>query len=125
MKAVGCTVPVVMVYSISGLVRSGLRQCTKSYDARYIPTTPRSYCSFGGSYRQTVVVDVTVIKVIFPGGHKAYVLASWLYPYEEQRLVAAGNRKIAVLMIRYPKASRPLLIKGKLGLPLVLRCWHL
>ena len=50
----------------------------------------------GGYYLHQQIADVTVTCLAFPSGVCAHIFVSWLHPYKEQRLVAVGDRKMAV-----------------------------
>lgn len=57
---------------------------------------PDSVTSFGGSYLQEGIADVTISNLSFPSGIKAHIFVSWLHPYKEQRLVIVGDKKMAL-----------------------------
>jgi UDP-2-acetamido-3-amino-2,3-dideoxy-glucuronate N-acetyltransferase len=42
------------------------------------------------------VADESRIDMVFPGGARAHVFASWLHPFKEQRLVVVGETGMAV-----------------------------
>lgn len=42
------------------------------------------------------VVDLASVQMRFAGGARAHVLASWMHPFKEQRLVVIGEKAMAV-----------------------------
>jgi UDP-2-acetamido-3-amino-2,3-dideoxy-glucuronate N-acetyltransferase len=50
----------------------------------------------GGSYLTPNLADVTVSCLHFPSGRRAHIFVSWLNPFKEQRLVAVGDKQMAV-----------------------------
>ncbi len=50
----------------------------------------------GGSYLTPNLADVTVSCLHFPSGKRAHIFVSWLNPFKEQRLVAVGDKQMAV-----------------------------
>jgi UDP-2-acetamido-3-amino-2,3-dideoxy-glucuronate N-acetyltransferase len=50
----------------------------------------------GGFYLHKAIADVTTTHLRFPGGEQAHVFVSWLHPFKEQKLVAIGDRAMAV-----------------------------
>src|SRR5690606_21624887 len=42
------------------------------------------------------VADLVSAQMRFPGGVRAHILASWMNPFKEQRLVAIGDKAMAV-----------------------------
>ena len=42
------------------------------------------------------VADLVTAQMRFPGGARAHVLASWMHPFKEQRLVVIGEKAMAV-----------------------------
>lgn len=61
-----------------------------------IGSEPSHVSAEGGAYLQSKVADVTNTHLIFPGGEQAHVFVSWLHPFKEQKLVAVGDRAMAV-----------------------------
>ena len=57
---------------------------------------PTAVRAEGGSYLHEVIADVTTTHLSFPGGVQAHVFVSWLHPFKEQKLVAVGDRAMAV-----------------------------
>jgi UDP-2-acetamido-3-amino-2,3-dideoxy-glucuronate N-acetyltransferase len=42
------------------------------------------------------VADLAMAQMSFPGGARAHVMASWMHPFKEQRLVVIGEKAMAV-----------------------------
>lgn len=42
------------------------------------------------------IADESRLDMVFPGGARAHVFASWLHPFKEQRLVVVGDKAMAV-----------------------------
>lgn len=42
------------------------------------------------------VADFAMAQMSFPGGVRGHVMASWMHPFKEQRLVAIGDKAMAV-----------------------------
>jgi UDP-2-acetamido-3-amino-2,3-dideoxy-glucuronate N-acetyltransferase len=57
---------------------------------------PETVYATGGSYLQQQIPDTTLTTLDFPGGVKAHIFVSWLYPFKEQKLVVVGDKKMAV-----------------------------
>ena len=57
---------------------------------------PEQVTSFGGSYLQPAVADVTLSTLSFSSGVKAHIFVSWLHPFKEQKLVVVGSEAMAV-----------------------------
>ncbi len=57
---------------------------------------PTQVKAHGGDFLRTMVEDVTLSILEFPGGVKAHVFVSWLHPFREHRLVVIGEKQIAV-----------------------------
>lgn len=57
---------------------------------------PDSVHATGASYLHKVIADVTTTHLRFPNGVQAHVFVSWLHPFKEQKLVAVGDRAMAV-----------------------------
>ena len=57
---------------------------------------PDRVSTWGGSYLQAGIADVTLTNLSFPRGLLAHVFVSWLHPFKEQRLVVVGERGMAV-----------------------------
>jgi predicted dehydrogenase/acetyltransferase-like isoleucine patch superfamily enzyme len=58
---------------------------------------PSEVAAQGGYYLHKTIADVTTTSLAFPGGEQAHVFVSWLHPFKEQKLVAIGDRAMAVL----------------------------
>ena len=58
---------------------------------------PSEVTAQGGYYLHKSIADVTTTSLAFPGGEQAHVFVSWLHPFKEQKLVAIGDRAMAVL----------------------------
>ncbi|HTV90745.1 MAG TPA: Gfo/Idh/MocA family oxidoreductase [Stellaceae bacterium] len=57
---------------------------------------PTEVSAYGGFYLHKAIADVTTTHLVFPGGEQAHVFVSWLHPFKEQKLVAIGDRAMAV-----------------------------
>jgi UDP-2-acetamido-3-amino-2,3-dideoxy-glucuronate N-acetyltransferase len=57
---------------------------------------PTRVAAHGGSYLNQGIVDVTLTTFDFATGVKAHIFVSWLHPFKEQKLIIAGDRKMAV-----------------------------
>ena len=57
---------------------------------------PVEVTATGASYLHKTIADVTTTHLAFPGGEQAHVFVSWLHPFKEQKLVAVGDRAMAV-----------------------------
>ncbi|RMH70468.1 MAG: oxidoreductase [Gemmatimonadetes bacterium] len=65
----------------------------------------------GAVFLQPGIHDVTLTTLTYPNNIHAHIHVSWLHPFKEQRLVAIGDRSMAVLedsrkedkLILYPK----------------------
>lgn len=56
------------------------------------------------------VADLVTAQMRFPGGACAHVLASWMHPFKEQRLVVIGDKAMAVFEDSQPNWDDKLLI---------------
>jgi UDP-2-acetamido-3-amino-2,3-dideoxy-glucuronate N-acetyltransferase len=63
----------------------------------------------GGYYLHKSIADVTTTHLTFPGGEQAHVFVSWLHPFKEQKLVAIGDRAMAVFDDGQPWSRKLLL----------------
>lgn len=52
------------------------------------------------------VADEARLDMVFEGGARAHVFASWLHPFKEQRLVVVGEKKMAVFDDTRPWAEK-------------------
>ncbi len=57
---------------------------------------PMSVSSFGGSYLNAPITDVTMTHLEFRNSVKAHIFVSWLHPFKEQKLVVVGSEAMAV-----------------------------
>ncbi|MGD9615086.1 MAG: Gfo/Idh/MocA family oxidoreductase [Alphaproteobacteria bacterium] len=57
---------------------------------------PSEISSSGAYFLHRTIADVTTTHLAFPGGEQAHVFVSWLHPFKEQKLVAVGDRAMAV-----------------------------
>ena len=57
---------------------------------------PVEVTATGAYYLHKTIADVTTTHLAFPGGEQAHVFVSWLHPFKEQKLVAVGDRAMAV-----------------------------
>jgi len=57
---------------------------------------PINIDSFGQSYINSNIYDVTLTILEFPGKVRAHIFVSWLHPYKEQKLVVVGSQAMAV-----------------------------
>ncbi len=64
---------------------------------------PYEVSTNGGCYLNHEVADVTVTDMNFKSGVKAHIFVSWLHPYKEQKLVAIGDKRMAVFDDVAPK----------------------
>ncbi len=104
---------------------------------------PESVYATGGSYLQRQVADVTLTTMDFPSGVKAHIFVSWLHPFKEQKLVAVGEKKMAVFddtgeekLLLYPhkiewvkripvaSKAKPEILPIKMIEPLKAECKH-
>ncbi|MFQ5780783.1 MAG: Gfo/Idh/MocA family oxidoreductase, partial [Nitrospiria bacterium] len=58
---------------------------------------PQEVSAHGGNYLHPTIADVTLTNLSFRSGANAHIFVSWLHPYKEQKLVVAGEKKMAVL----------------------------
>lgn len=71
-----------------------------------VGSEPDRVSAVGASYLHHVIADVTTTHLAFPGGEQAHVFVSWLHPFKEQKLVAIGDRGMAVLDDGQPWESK-------------------
>lgn len=57
---------------------------------------PTSVSGSGGSYITPGIQDECRLDMEFSGGRRAHVLASWLHPFKEHRLIVVGEKAMAV-----------------------------
>ena len=53
---------------------------------------PSAVSAFGTSWLQPGIEDTVAVHLQFPSGVEGHILASWLHPFKEQRLVVVGER---------------------------------
>jgi UDP-2-acetamido-3-amino-2,3-dideoxy-glucuronate N-acetyltransferase len=63
---------------------------------RLLGQSPIEVSASGGAYLTQDVADVTVSNLRFSDNSRAHIFVSWLHPYKEQRLVAVGDKKMAI-----------------------------
>lgn len=56
------------------------------------------------------VADLVSVQMRFPGGTAAHILASWMHPFKEQRLVVIGEKAMAVFEDSQPDWGDKLLV---------------
>lgn len=56
------------------------------------------------------IADLVTAQMRFPGGARAHVLASWMHPFKEQRLVVMGDKAMAVFEDSQPVWEDKLLL---------------
>lgn len=56
------------------------------------------------------VADLVTAQMSFPGGARAHILASWMHPFKEQRLVVIGEKAMAVFEDSQPEWDQKLVI---------------
>ena len=61
-----------------------------------VDETPDFVHATGANYLHQVIADVTTTHMRFPSGVQSHVFVSWLHPFKEQKLVAVGDRAMAV-----------------------------
>lgn len=62
----------------------------------------------GLAYITPGVADESRVDLVFSGGRRAHVFASWLHPFKEQRLVVVGNKAMAVFEDSQPEWDKKL-----------------
>lgn len=56
------------------------------------------------------IADLVTAQMRFPGGTRAHVMASWMHPFKEQRLVVIGDKAMAVFEDSQPAWEDKLLL---------------
>lgn len=56
------------------------------------------------------VADLVSVQMRFPGGAAAHILASWMHPFKEQRLVVIGDKGMAVFEDSQPDWDDKLIV---------------
>jgi len=86
---------------------------------------PSAVTATGGYYLHNTIADVTTTHMSFPGGEQAHVFVSWLHPFKEQKLVAIGDRAMAVFDDGQPWSDKLLLyahrIEWREAMPVPMR----
>src|SRR5690349_21268919 len=67
---------------------------------------PVEVSASGAYFLHRTIADVTTTHLAFPGGEQAHVFVSWLHPFKEQKLVAVGDRAMAVFDDGLPWAEK-------------------
>lgn len=62
------------------------------------------------------IADESRLDMIFSGGRRAHVFASWLHPFKEQRLVVVGEKAMAVFDDTKPWAEKLALYHHKIDM---------
>ncbi len=75
---------------------------------------PESVLATGGNYLHRKIADVTTTHLLFPSGARAHIFVSWLHPFKEQKLVAVGDKKMAVFDDTLPWRDKLLLYPHKI-----------
>lgn len=71
---------------------------------------PATVSAQGNVAFTTGVADLVSMQMRFPGGAAAHVLASWMHPFKEQRLVVIGEKAMAVFEDSQPNWEDKLLL---------------
>jgi UDP-2-acetamido-3-amino-2,3-dideoxy-glucuronate N-acetyltransferase len=74
-----------------------------------VGTEPALVTAEGAYHLHRQIADVTTTHLGFPGGEQAHIFVSWLHPFKEQKLVAIGDRAMAVFDDGEPWARKLLL----------------
>ncbi len=75
---------------------------------------PDTVQAVGANYLHKKIADVTTTHLQFPSGLQAHIFVSWLHPFKEQKLVAVGDRKMAVFDDTNPWERKLLLFSHKI-----------
>ena len=73
---------------------------------------PETVFATGANYLHKKIADVTTTHMEFSSGLHAHIFVSWLHPFKEQKLVVAGNEKMAVFDDTRPWEEKLLLYPG-------------
>ena len=83
---------------------------------------PEAVIATGGYYLHKKIADVTTTHLEFASGLRAHVFVSWLHPFKEQKLVAVGEKGMAVFNDTLPWSDKLLLyphnVKWENGIPI-------
>jgi UDP-2-acetamido-3-amino-2,3-dideoxy-glucuronate N-acetyltransferase len=82
---------------------------------RFAGAEPESVSSRGGAYLTPGIADVVFCGLRFPGGVEGEIIASWLHPFKEQRLVVVGSERMAVFDDTRPLAEKLVLQPYTIG----------
>ena len=63
---------------------------------RLMGKAPVLVSACGGSYLTKGIADTTMSNLKFDDESRAHIFVSWLHPFKEQRLVAVGDKKMAI-----------------------------
>ncbi len=63
---------------------------------RLMGQAPVQVSACGGSFLTNGIVDTTMSNLRFDDESRAHIFVSWLHPFKEQRLVAVGDKKMAI-----------------------------
>jgi len=63
---------------------------------RLMGQAPVEVSACGGSYLTHGIADTTLSNLRFENESRAHIFVSWLHPFKEQRLVAVGDKKMAI-----------------------------
>ncbi|OQB20524.1 MAG: UDP-2-acetamido-3-amino-2,3-dideoxy-D-glucuronate N-acetyltransferase [Firmicutes bacterium ADurb.Bin182] len=66
---------------------------------------PVSVKAFGGCYLQEGIEDTVLASYVYPGNVLAHVFVSWLHPFKEHRLIAAGSKAMLVFEDSSPEKN--------------------
>jgi len=73
---------------------------------RLVGEEPAHVSAVGAPFLHPTLADVTTTHLEFATGVRAHVFVSWLHPYKDQRLVAVGDRGMAVFDDGLPWESK-------------------
>src|SRR3954454_4155420 len=76
---------------------------------------PVEVSATGACYLHKTIADVTTTHLAFLGGEQAHVFVSWLHPFKEQKLVAVGDRAMAVFDDGQPWSKKLLVYPHRVG----------
>ncbi|QAZ41784.1 Gfo/Idh/MocA family oxidoreductase [Mesorhizobium sp. Pch-S] len=71
---------------------------------------PTSVTAQGVASFQPGIADLATAQMCFPDGSRAHVMASWMHPFKEQRLVVIGEKAMAVFEDSQPAWEDKLLV---------------
>jgi UDP-2-acetamido-3-amino-2,3-dideoxy-glucuronate N-acetyltransferase len=81
---------------------------------RVLGRLPVEVACRGGAYLRDGVADTAFVSLGFTGGIEAHVFASWLYPVKQHRVVAVGDRQMAVFDDTAPWSRKLLLFPHRI-----------